>query len=154
MPYIGFFHTGGKAHVQDNAWGQVGKIEGRQRHEAQARAKSGKGQGCNHSASDKGEQSKARGGPALDKGQLVGADHMDDHGLAPHGFHKPAGLEQRRIAYLHLGQLGAGEVGCQVIVQDAAGYEHGTEHKVHDGIGGPVEDGACGAEPEHKAAHR
>lgn len=35
MPYIGFFTSGGKAHVQDNAWDQVGKIEGR-RHEAQA----------------------------------------------------------------------------------------------------------------------
>ncbi len=38
----------------------------------------------------------------MHKGELRRAQHMDDQGLAPHGFHKPSGLEQGGIQRLHI----------------------------------------------------
>ena len=44
-------------------------------------------------------------------------------------------------------------MGSQIVKQDAAGYEQRAEHKVHENIGGKVEDGAGRSNPEHEVAH-
>ena len=52
------------------------------------------GQHCQRCDPRSRHQAELAGGPALNKRQFLRAEHMDDQGLAPHGFHKPARLKQ------------------------------------------------------------
>ena len=47
----------------------------------------------------------------LPKGDLGGADHVNDQRLAPHGLHKPARLEHSDVLRLHNCQLRAAVMG-------------------------------------------
>ena len=66
---------------------------------------------------------------ALDKRQLRCADHVNNQGLAPHGFYKPACLEEADILRLHSQQFRAAVIGRQIIEQHTIRNKHRTENK-------------------------
>ena len=63
--------------------GQGAEAAHRQGGESQGRGQGGERQGGDRPDARRGEQSEGRRGPALDQGQMGGADHVDHHRLGP-----------------------------------------------------------------------
>lgn len=102
MPDICLLYACGQHHVQYDAGNQVGKVCGRQRQKSERCSKRSKRNDCYDANANKGEHRKRGGSAALDERELRCPDHVNNQGLAPHGFDKPSGLEQRHIIRLHL----------------------------------------------------
>ena len=101
----------------------------------------------NRHGRQKGYPCKGEGGhwkrcPALNKGNLGCSDHMNDQGLTPHGFNKPAGLKDCNI---HGHHLGIGE-----LVKQESICKHRRDDKIHQQVGGNVKDGAGWPNPQHE----
>ena len=153
MAYIGFFQAGRQHHIEQDTRDQVRKVGSRQGNKSKHRTEGSKGDHRQYGDAGHGEQGQRCGGPALEEGQLGGSDHMDDQGLTPHGFHKPARLKEADIFRLHQRQLRAAEMGGQVVKEHAPGDKHGTKDEIHKKVGGKVKDGAGGPDPEHEITH-
>ena len=94
---------------------------------------------------DESERRQGRGGAALDEGQLFGAQGVQDKGLSPHGFNKPARLEGRNKK-----SLGSGIAGGNQLRPAAARKGRGDDEE-HECECEHVKDGAHRPYPEHEA---
>ena len=131
MTHIGFLNTGRQHHIQQNAGDQVSKISCGEGDKSEHFSQCGKGDDRQYRDAGKGQQRHRGRGAALDKRQFRGSDHVDHQRLAPHGFHKPPGMEHGRISSLHLCQFRSSVMSRQVIIKHAAGNEYRAENEVH-----------------------
>lgn len=136
--------------IQQNAGDQVSKISCGEGDKSEHFSQCGKGDDRQYRDAGKGQQRHRGRGAALDKRQFRGSDHVDHQRLAPHGFHKPPGMEHGRISSLHLCQFRSSVMSRQVIIKHAAGNEYRAENEVQKGVCCPVEDRTRRPDPDHK----
>ena len=100
--------------------------------ESDSSAKPRKGDDCQHEDAREAQGDYLPRSAALQEGELRSPQHVNDQGLAPHGFNEPAGLENGNKEYLSGGIKG--------VISTAAHSR--ADDEVHENIGYDIKDRA------------